>query len=56
MSPQSLKEIRDKQRANRKRYHEEHKNDPEYKAKQKAISARWWLKKKLKKQLEKEQS
>lgn len=50
---QTLKEIREKQRANRKRYHEQHKDDPEYKQKQKEVWMRWYAKKKLKEELNK---
>lgn len=50
MAPQTLKQIREKQRANRKSYHERMKNDPEYKRKQKENYERWYLRKKLKQQ------
>lgn len=45
-SPQSLSEMRTKQRENRKRYHERMKDDPEYKAKERERWKRWYENKK----------
>lgn len=42
MTAQSLKEIRDKQRANAKKYREEHKGNPEFRAKENERRRRWY--------------
>lgn len=49
MAPQTLKQIRAKQRANRKAYHARMKDDPEYRRKQAENFARWAEKNRKKK-------
>lgn len=48
MAPQTLREIRAKQRANSKQYREKMKNDPEFKAKELERVQRWRENKKKK--------
>ena len=52
----TLDQIRERARANAARYHNIHKDEPEYKRKQKEVWQRWYARKKIREQLKKEQS